>query len=65
MSDSADSAPAPTTTSDSERITALETKLTALIELLKGAFLSVEDGDSGVVRQVFVLTDKKTEMDAL
>ena len=65
MSDSVDSAPAPTTTSDSERITALETKLTALIELLKGAFVSVEDGDSGVVRQVFVLTDKKTEMDAL
>tara|TARA_B100001115_G_C15693643_1_gene335966 strand:- start:394 stop:594 length:201 start_codon:yes stop_codon:yes gene_type:complete len=66
MSDSApDSAPVSTTTSDSERITALETKLTALIELLKGAFVSVEDGDSGVVRQVFVLTDKKTEMDAL
>lgn len=63
MSDSADSV--PTSSTDSERITALETKLTTLIDLLKGAFSSVEDGDSGVVRQVFVLTDKKTEMDAL
>jgi hypothetical protein len=65
MSDSASSVPTSSTASDSERITALETKLTALIDLLKGAFSSVEDGGSGVVRQVFVLTDKKTEMDAL
>jgi len=60
----ADPAPAPAP-SDSERITALETKLTALITLLKGAFKSTVDGDTGETKQVFSLTDKDTDFNSL
>ena len=57
-------APAPDL-SDSDRITALETKLTSLIELLKSSFTDWEDGQDMIVYQLFSLTNKKNEVDSL
>jgi len=62
----ADSAPAPAPApSDSERITALETKLSALITLLKGGLSTVTDGGTEETIQVFSLTSQSGEMNSL
>ena len=61
-----DPAPAPVSApSDSERITALETKISALITLLKDGFKPSVDGDTGSINQVFSLTNKDTLFDSL
>tara|TARA_A100001037_G_C14722817_1_gene445327 strand:- start:173 stop:379 length:207 start_codon:yes stop_codon:yes gene_type:complete len=60
---SASSDPVPTTTSDSERITALETKLNALITILKNSFTQIDD-DSGL-RWVNTIENNKSEIENL
>ena len=60
---SASSDPAPASPSDSERITALETKLTALITILKNSFTQVDD-DSGL-RWVNTIENNKSEIENL
>ena len=60
---SASSDPVSTTTSDSERITALETKLNALITILKNSFTQIDD-DSGL-RWVNTIENNKSEIENL